>query len=65
MHNLYSGWTSVEVFVLSAPIALFVYNRPDHARQTIDALRQNNLAQESDLVIFSDVTGGAKCIQLK
>jgi len=55
----------VEVFVLSAPIALFVYNRPDHARRTIDALRQNNLAQESDLVIFSDVTGGAKCIQLK
>jgi len=37
-----------------APIALFVYNRPDHTRRTIDALRQNKLANESELIIFSD-----------
>lgn len=37
-----------------SPVALFVYNRLDHARRTVDALRQNELAQESDLVIFSD-----------
>jgi hypothetical protein len=40
-----------------APIALFVYNRPKHTRATVDALRLNILASESDLFIFSD---GAK-----
>lgn len=37
-----------------APVALFVYNRPDHARRTIEALKQNFLAEVSDLIIFSD-----------
>jgi hypothetical protein len=37
-----------------APIALFVYARPDHARRTIEALQRNSLAEASDLVIFSD-----------
>jgi GT2 family glycosyltransferase len=37
-----------------APIALFVYNRPDHARQTVEALQKNELASVSDLFIFSD-----------
>ena len=37
-----------------APIALFVYNRPDHTRQTIEALQNNILATASDLIIFSD-----------
>src|SRR5205809_1144342 len=37
-----------------APLALFVYNRPWHTRQTVEALRKNTLAQESDLFIFSD-----------
>jgi hypothetical protein len=40
-----------------APIAMFVYNRPTHARQTIEALRANKLAQQSDLFVFAD---GAK-----
>ncbi len=40
-----------------APIALFVYNRPDHASRTLDALRSNSLAPDTDLFIFSD---GAK-----
>ena len=37
-----------------APIALFVYNRLDHARETLDALRKNILADQSDLIVFSD-----------
>jgi hypothetical protein len=37
-----------------APIALFVYNRPEHTRQTVEALRQNEFAGETPLVVFSD-----------
>jgi hypothetical protein len=37
-----------------APIVLFVYNRLDHTRKTIEALSNNLLANESDLFIFSD-----------
>jgi hypothetical protein len=37
-----------------APIALFVYNRPEHTRRTIKFLQQNLLANESRLFIFSD-----------
>lgn len=37
-----------------APIALFVYNRPEHTRETLKYLKQNFLADESRLFIFSD-----------
>jgi GT2 family glycosyltransferase len=37
-----------------APIALFVYNRPEHTRRTISYLQKNLLADESRLYIFSD-----------
>lgn len=40
-----------------APIILFVYNRPWHTQQTVEALQKNELATESDLFIFAD---GAK-----
>jgi GT2 family glycosyltransferase len=40
-----------------APIVLFVYNRPRHTRQTIEALQNNELAIDSHLYIYSD---GAK-----
>jgi len=40
-----------------APIALFVYNRPDHTRRTLSYLQKNELANESRLYVFSD---GAK-----
>lgn len=40
-----------------APIALFVYNRPQHTERTVKFLQQNELAAESRLFIFSD---GAK-----
>ncbi|MEH6305046.1 glycosyltransferase [Olivibacter sp. CPCC 100613] len=37
-----------------APIALFVYNRPEHTRRTIKYLQENLLAEDSRLFIFSD-----------
>lgn len=37
-----------------APIVLFVYNRPWHTQQTIEALQKNSLAEESELFIYSD-----------
>ncbi len=37
-----------------APIALFVYNRPEHTKRTIEALKKNDLANKSDLFVFSD-----------
>ena len=38
----------------TAPIALFVYNRPEHTKKTVAALQKNFLAKESELFIFSD-----------
>lgn len=37
-----------------APIALFAYNRPWHIKQTINALKKNIYAKQSELFIFSD-----------
>jgi hypothetical protein len=37
-----------------APVALFVYNRPWHTRQTIEALIANPEANDTDLYVFSD-----------
>ena len=37
-----------------APIILFVYNRPWHTQQTVEALQRCELATESDLYIFAD-----------
>lgn len=37
-----------------APIALFVYNRINHTKKTLHALKQNELSTESELYIFSD-----------
>lgn len=37
-----------------APIALFVYNRPDHTLQTLQALARNRLSEQSKLYIFAD-----------
>ncbi len=40
-----------------APIVLFVYNRPEHTRRTVESLIKNSLADKSSLFVFSD---GAK-----
>jgi len=37
-----------------APVVLFVYNRPGHTQQTVEALQKNELASESELYIYSD-----------
>ena len=37
-----------------SPIILFVYNRSWHTEQTVDALKKNELVNESNLFIFSD-----------
>lgn len=37
-----------------APIVLFIYNRPWHTEQTLNALKQNVLADKSTLYIFCD-----------
>lgn len=37
-----------------APIVLFLYSRPDHARKTLDALALNRGADKSELFIFCD-----------
>lgn len=37
-----------------SPIVLFVYNRSWHTRQTVEALQKNELADQSDLFIYSD-----------
>lgn len=37
-----------------APIILFAYNRKNHTEQTIEALKKNDLAEESELFIYSD-----------
>ena len=37
-----------------SPIVLFVYNRPWHTRQTVEYLQNNELADKSELIIYSD-----------
>ena len=37
-----------------APIVLFVYNRPYHTKQTVEALQKNELANESELFVYCD-----------
>lgn len=39
-----------------APIILFVYNRPEHTKQTIESLKNNSLACQSELFIYSDAS---------
>lgn len=37
-----------------SPIVIFVYNRLEHTRRTVDALLCNALASDSNLIVFSD-----------
>lgn len=37
-----------------APIALFVYNRPDHARETLKGLRRCDQSTQTPVYVFSD-----------
>ena len=51
-----------KVFILPAPVVIFVYNRPEHTKKTIEALAENYLAKESDVFIFSDAAKNEKSI---
>ena len=46
-----------------APIVLFVYNRPDHTKQTVEALQKNELASDSELFIYSDAAKNASAVE--
>jgi hypothetical protein len=37
-----------------APIALFVFNRPEHTKKTLESLKNDLLSAESELFVFSD-----------
>lgn len=38
----------------SAPIVLFVYNRPWHTMRTVECLQKNRYAEQSELIIYAD-----------
>lgn len=46
-----------------APIILFVYNRPQHTKRTLEALQQNIYATNSELIIYSDGSRTANTAQ--
>ena len=39
---------------MKTPVAMFVYNRADNTRKTLEALRNNTEAPETDVYVFSD-----------
>ena len=43
-----------------APIILFVYNRPEYTRQTIESLKKSQFASGSELFIYSDAAKTGK-----
>ena len=43
-----------------APVALFVYNRADNTRRTLEALASNTLVSETEVYVFSDGGKDAK-----
>ena len=45
-----------------SPIILFVYKRPKHTAETVEALKKNELASESVLYVFADGTDRSQCI---
>ncbi len=47
----------------NAPVVLFTYNRPEHTRRTIEALAANELADETELIVFSDAPKNEKAIE--
>jgi hypothetical protein len=49
---------------MTAPIIIFLYNRPTHATYALEALSKNELALESDLTIFCDGPKSLKDIEL-
>tara|TARA_R110000751_G_scaffold271365_2_gene371265 strand:+ start:110959 stop:111876 length:918 start_codon:yes stop_codon:yes gene_type:complete len=46
-----------------APIAIFAYNRPWHIQQTIESLKRDDLASQSDVFIFSDAAKNSEAAE--
>lgn len=46
-----------------APVVLFVYNRLDHTQQVVDALRGNELAEDTDLHIYADAAKDVEALE--
>jgi hypothetical protein len=46
-----------------SPVVLFVYNRPWHTKQTIEALQKNDLALDSKLFIYSDAAKSVGAVE--
>lgn len=44
--------------MMTAPIALIVFNRPDHTARVLEALAANDLASETDLYVYADAPRG-------
>jgi hypothetical protein len=51
------------VILLLAPVVVFVYNRPNHTKQTIESLAENFLAKETEVFIFSDSAKNEKSFE--
>lgn len=43
-----------QAILMTAPIVLFVFARPEHTRRTLESLAANPLAEQSDLIIYAD-----------
>jgi acetyltransferase-like isoleucine patch superfamily enzyme len=45
------------------PVVIFVYNRPEHTKKTIESLAKNHLAHETEVYIYADATKNEKVIE--
>lgn len=46
-----------------APVAVFVYARPEHTKKTIESLAKNEFADETEIFIYSDGAKNAKTME--
>ena len=46
-----------------APIVLFVYNRLEHTKRTLESLKKNKLAKDSEIFIYSDSAKNENAIE--
>ena len=45
------------------PVVVFVYNRPEHTKETIESLAKNYFADETEVYIYADAPKNEKAIQ--
>lgn len=45
------------------PVVVFVYNRPEHTKETIESLAKNYFADETEVYIYSDAPKNEKAMQ--